>query len=270
MLQPETRTRIIHGIGATLEEFPFIVGLVGINGNETTFCGGAILSSNVIITAAHCMKHKLDNNMTKYGVMTNSAALVDKNNTIVHKVINFTVHEKYDENNVLPYYDLAILQLENPIDNKTMKTIAMLEPGQNVTDGADAITAGWGDISKEGPLSQQLQSLKVRIVGKQECEKAWNGSDWLTKIINSIYHFFTGHYYVRMNGFICTTSTDDDENKSVCQGDSGGPLVVDNKLAGITSFVKEGCQSKPLPNVFTEVSYYRQWIDERVAEFTKN
>ena len=47
-------------------------------------------------------------------------------------------------------------------------------------------------------------------------------------------------------------------------GDLGGPLVIDNKLAGIGNYWMKHPWGKPshLPNVFTEISAYRIWIDE--------
>lgn len=45
------------------------------------------------------------------------------------------------------------------------------------------------------------------------------------------------------------------------QGDSGGGLICDNYLSGIESF-GVGCGTKKFPNVFTDVSSYKEFIDE--------
>lgn len=44
------------------------------------------------------------------------------------------------------------------------------------------------------------------------------------------------------------------------QGDSGGPLTVDGVQVGIVSWSKKPCGSAPYPGVFTQVSFYRDWI----------
>lgn len=53
-------------------------------------------------------------------------------------------------------------------------------------------------------------------------------------------------------------------NQTVCNGDSGCPLVRqnDSKLLGIASFVgPKGCGSG-LPQVFSNISSFYQWISK--------
>ena len=51
------------------------------------------------------------------------------------------------------------------------------------------------------------------------------------------------------------------------KGDSGGPLVCSNEdgdliLQGIVSWGMKPCAQEQYPNVYTRVSYYRDWIEE--------
>ena len=52
-----TDTRIVGGILAELNEFPWMAALVyeESNGQQKIACGGSLISSNVIMTAAHCI-----------------------------------------------------------------------------------------------------------------------------------------------------------------------------------------------------------------------
>lgn len=51
------------------------------------------------------------------------------------------------------------------------------------------------------------------------------------------------------------------------QGDSGGPVFVGNIQVGVVSWYKGNCSNEePLPNVFTRVSHFTNWIHEKIDE----
>lgn len=60
-----------------------------------------------------------------------------------------------------------------------------------------------------------------------------------------------------------------DGGQDSCKGDSGGPLVVAGVLYGVVSF-GEGCARKATPGVYTNVIYYRKWIDTAMARYSHN
>ena len=53
----------------------------------------------------------------------------------------------------------------------------------------------------------------------------------------------------------------------ICSGDSGGPLICHQNgqtvLTGISSWTKPGCKTE-MPNVFTRVSNYIEWIQRHM------
>lgn len=85
-----------------------------------------------------------------------------------------------------------------------------------------------------GSLQRQLQKVSLNTVDRQTCGG----------LLNSIVH--------RSN--LCAG----DIHKGQCSGDSGGPLLFDNTQIGIVSWSLKPCASKPA--VFTNLSYYMQWI----------
>ncbi len=67
------------------------------------------------------------------------------------------------------------------------------------------------------------------------------------------------------------------DRTSPCQGDSGGPLIIhmgDQQPAiqiGIVSFGPGQCANSEIPNaIYTKISYYRNWIDSIIQEYSGN
>ena len=77
-----------------------------------------------------------------------------------------------------------------------------------------------------------------------------------------------------LTGFLvflsAATDSAEDRDKSVCAGDSGGPLLASSGVqVGITSFGVD-CTSNPLPNGFTRVSHYFDWIQEQICKRSRS
>lgn len=55
-------------------------------------------------------------------------------------------------------------------------------------------------------------------------------------------------------------------NRGYCRYDSGGPLTLpDGTLVGIISNGILTCSDSPQPNIFTKVSMYIDWIEEKTG-----
>ena len=51
------------------------------------------------------------------------------------------------------------------------------------------------------------------------------------------------------------------------QGDSGGPLICrSNKVAGILSRGGEPCDNPAHPPKFTNIGFYKKWINEKLRK----
>lgn len=87
-----------------------------------------------------------------------------------------------------------------------------------------------------------LQTVEVPIVDKKSCNRAYFLSGGISK------------------GQVCAGYLEG--GKDSCQGDSGGPLVCNGSLSGIVSY-GNGCAAPGFPGVYSDVAYYKDWIDEQ-------
>lgn len=225
--------KIIGGEAARRGQFPYQVSLQYKSGSQ--FCGGSILTTMCILTAAHCeMKKPSDFRAVAGSLSYINFALEDGQ---VRGLVKFIQHENYK--NVGTGYDVAIAKVDEPFT-----FTAFIQPIQleKVNDKGAVIASGWG-LTKDGDnnsIPEFLHTVILAIVSTHDCSSAWNG---IPKDV------------------VCASLP----GKDTCQGDSGGPLAqnLNEKLVqvGITSFGAE-CASKTLPGVYTEVSKYSNWIQK--------
>lgn len=205
------------------------------------FCGGSIISKDVILTAAHCTIYATKQMSVRVG------SSIRETGGIVHRVKDAVRHEKYDTNSYgSPVNDLALLRLESVIEfGETTRIVGLFDQDEEAVDGTISTISGWGTTIDNGvEHSEVLRAVDVFIVSKTKCYEA---------------------YLQEFNGIperqICAGFPEG--GKDTCQGDSGGPLVIKGRQAGIVSW-GNGCARKGYPGVYTEVASYRNWIDENL------
>ena len=162
------------------------------------FCGGAILSSDTIITAAHCTIGKTKGSV-KVIVNEHDVTVDDGQET-------FDVCSKEEHPNYKPdtnEHDFAILTLCKPLAfSKNVSPICL--PGQSGDSYDDVLSkvTGWGTLSEDGPLSNVLMGADVNTIGNAECDSDY--SDYGSGTIK--------------DSMICAKAP----GRDACQGDSGG------------------------------------------------
>lgn len=198
-------------------------------------CGGSIISKDWIITAGHCVVDSAEFMSIRAGsTRYNSGGKV-------HLLEKLVTHENFFFNYVnIPSNDIALLKLKTPLDmDDSIQPISMFEPLEYAEPGSMAVITGWGTLLEEGLISSTLQTVSIPIVSKEYC--------------SSRYTDFGGI----PTGQICTI--DPTAARDACQGDSGGPLTLDGRLAGVVSWGL-GCARPGYPGVYSEIAYYRDWI----------
>ncbi|XP_030377716.1 serine protease 1-like [Scaptodrosophila lebanonensis] len=221
--------RITNGTLAVRGQFPYLVRF-RLFGERVSECGGSILSSIWVLTAAHCLPGKL------YGDMY-FGEIRSKNARFHHRIYNhsFIPHPEYDGKT--SHNDAAMIIIPRITFSKYVNKIQLANEAKHANlTGWRAFIAGWGRVSDDPAQSRDLYYTNVTIADDELCE--------------AFYNFQPSQ--------LCVSTV---HNQSSCRGDSGGPLTLHkgNFLAGITSYSGPSCMNNA-PQVFTRVTKIDAWI----------
>ncbi|CAK1703945.1 trypsin-like serine protease [Vibrio crassostreae] len=247
----DVSARIINGKEATQGNWPFMAALVSrnVNAYDGQFCGASFIGERYVLTAAHCVegngREDLD---VVIGVSNLSASQAAQHR---YAVDNIYVHEYY--NSAATGNDIAIIELVE----KPAESVVNLVDGYvrgNLNDGQMLTVMGWGDQDASDGYSSksELYQVNVPLVNQYQC--------------NTVP--YSGYSSIGSDAFCAGYS---DGGYDSCQGDSGGPIVVSTngvyEQLGIVSWGK-GCAEANAYGVYTNISYFDDWIDEQKAGFS--
>jgi len=238
--------RIVGGVATEKNEYPWQV-LVYTTKMPSSFCGGSILSSRTILTAAHCFPRAAAEDHTV--VVAEHDWTVTGDGEQRMRVCKREDHPNFDSGTKFNY-DFAILTLcEDIVFKKTASPVCL--PSQPESDYANvpAIVSGWGHHVFGGSNQlEQLMEVDVNTITNTKCKAAYSPSE-IT------------------DNMICASNP----GKDSCQNDSGGPLITDEggyySQIGVVSW-GEGCARPDYPGVYARVTSAERFIQDNMSGTT--
>ena len=201
-------------------EFPWMVRL-------DMGCGGALLTSTIVLTAAHCLAGESNTSVTAtLGVVDlQSPNAIVRTSTEIYTAPGFT--------GATSGKDWGMVKLNSPVNLPTLNIVS-----NSYYNNGTFTVIGWGATSEGGSQQRYLRKASVPFVDDTSCH--------------------TSYPNLVVSDMICAGYPQGGVDS--CQGDSGGPMfrsdVYGNWIqVGIVSW-GTGCARAGFPGVYTEVSTF--------------
>ena len=235
---------IVGGHDAEKDRFKYIVSLTTNSGRHV--CGGSLIASDIVLTAAHCEGYF---SKVVVGLYHNTDDHLQETESF--NVTGTIVHPFYDQKFLR--YDFLVVKL----DNHSSYPIVSLDVDHKLTT-TSILVLGWGitDSDNRTPYVGPLQVAFLKYIPNDIC----SDSDGF---MDGSYASYEG---LITESMLCAVSP----GTHACSGDSGGPLILkgnndkEDVQIGIVSWGFE-CGNDSFPGVYSRVRNQFSWIQEIVC-----
>ncbi len=234
----ERTARIANGTTVQSGEFPDFVTLSRGTNLSDHVCGGVLINSRWVLTAAHCISH-IDVQTANIMVgMESYVPLVKKDQVPIEKAI---IHPDYGN----AINDVALIKLARAANSTAFARLAGFNPEQEppaALTNVPLTAVGFG-LNENNTHPNALHKIIVAALPDEECIKVPEGYPDTSQ--DPAYHLCAG--------------------SGIEDGDSGGPLYADyhgnRYVVGLVSR-----SLYPFAEQFTRVSRFAEWINATAVE----
>ncbi|RZC37326.1 Trypsin domain containing protein [Asbolus verrucosus] len=235
--------RIIGGTPAYAGQFTFAAAIHVHTADGTFFCGGALISNEWILTAAHSyLKRFVDFSATLFTIQLGSNQLEgEDSNRVTLATSEYVVYPDFNPETL--EHDVGLIKLRMPLEFtnyiRATQHLALVP----IQDDTTVQGLGWGQVDDLTPeLSNDLNVVYLKSISNAECRITYG---------NQI-----------TDNMVCVSGN---YNEGACLGDTGSALIQVVSRGrqihvGISSFISgNGCQSTD-PSGYTRTFAYIDWI----------
>ena len=209
-------TRITFGLTAKSGQFPWLAALIYKNarGSSVPLCGGALVSTHHLLTAAHCSGSQAGFSLASVILGQNDLAARVSLPGLEVDIASVVSHPDFSQDPVA-INDLAVIRLVRPVSfTDHIRPICLHQPEEAGPGAGDLTVAGWGRTER-ARSSALLQYTGLQEVSAESCSLQYSQAGArgqlgpLTQLL------------IRESQ-ICAQG---DGGTDSCSGDSGGPLM---------------------------------------------
>uniref|UniRef100_A0AAR5PH77 CLIP domain-containing serine protease n=1 Tax=Dendroctonus ponderosae TaxID=77166 RepID=A0AAR5PH77_DENPD len=266
------KNRIFGGDDTEIIDFPWLALLEyhSENNEEKLFlCGGSLISSRYVLTAAHCIPSGRTELVGvrlgewNYANQEENCGPTSKGMRCFDRAINVgieSIHPHPGHTREQKYHDIALIRLNEDVKiTNHIKPICLPNTDDYLISVERLTISGWG-LQHFDKRSSIKQKLNIPIVGLSKCSVMFDKF----RDVSRTYQLGRGQF--------CAGG---ERGKDSCTGDSGIPLMKRFdatspgsrprwRVEGIVSFGL-GCGQRDYYGVYTKVSNYLGWIHRTIV-----
>ncbi|CAH2095572.1 unnamed protein product [Euphydryas editha] len=223
-----------------------------INSLNQYLCGAALVGTQWVLTAAHCVTNIVRSGDAIY-VRVGDHDLTRKYGSPGAQTLRVaTTYIHHNHNSQTLDNDIALLKLHGKAELKEGVCLVCL-PARGVSHAAGkrCTVTGYGYMGETGPIPLRVREAELPIVSDAECIRK----------VNAV----TEKIFILPASSFCAGG---EEGNDACQGDGGGPLVCQDdgfyELVGLVSW-GFGCGRRDVPGVYVKVSSFIGWINQIIS-----